>query len=238
MDEWRGKPPNEILTNPAVDHSSWHFFQALSWLDYATRENAPSAIHYAAFELRYGIEHLLFQLLVLASDSLSLKEYKQTIGNPQATRKLLASPPRNYTKLAEFAEIVVSVDRQAPRVQFWNLSDLFRDWGIASEFIHFVGPHSVTYSQTDWIGKAIARLASVLNPLWSDISTTIGHALIRPSQMPTEVHQAWTEFKNGTLAKDDLARRLMIMQPALRMRRKGETGWQHRGRRIWVIPKD
>ena len=132
-----GEPSNEILTNPAVDHSSWHFFQALSWLDYATRENAPSAIHYAAFELRYGIEHLLFQLLVLASDSLSVKEYKQTIGNPQATRKLLASPPRNYTKLAEFAEIVVSVDRQAPRVQFWNLSDLFRDWGIASELIRF-----------------------------------------------------------------------------------------------------
>ena len=112
-------------------------FFKLSWLDYATRENAPSAIHYAAFELRYGIEYLLFQLLVLASDSLSLKQYKQTIGNPQATRKLLASLPRNYTKLAEFAEIVVSVDRQAPRVQFWNLSDLFRDWGIASEFIRF-----------------------------------------------------------------------------------------------------
>jgi hypothetical protein len=56
--------------------------------------------------------------------------------------------------------------------------------------------------------------------------------------MPPEVHQAWTEFKDGTLAKDDLARRLMIMQPALRMRRKGETGWQHRERRIWMIPKD
>jgi len=65
MDEWRGKPPNEILTNPAVDHSSWHFFQALSWLDYATRENAPSAIITLAFELRYGIEHCFFSYLSL-----------------------------------------------------------------------------------------------------------------------------------------------------------------------------
>jgi hypothetical protein len=59
---WRGKSPKEILTNTPVDHSSWHFFQARSWLDYATRKDAPAAIHYAAFELRYGIEHLLFEL--------------------------------------------------------------------------------------------------------------------------------------------------------------------------------
>src|SRR5437762_13601654 len=35
------------------------FFQARSWLDYAKRASSPSAIHYAAFELRYGIEYLL-----------------------------------------------------------------------------------------------------------------------------------------------------------------------------------
>ena len=128
--DWRGKSPNEILINPPQNHSSWHFFQARSWLDYATRENAPSAIHYAAFELRYGIEYLLFELLVLASESLSLEEYKQTIGSPQATKKLLASPPRNYAKLSEFAEVVVSVDPQAPPIQFWNLNDLFRYWGV------------------------------------------------------------------------------------------------------------
>ena len=109
MQDWQGKSPNEILANPPVDHSSWHFFQARAWLDYATRENAPSAILYAALELRYGLEYLLFQLLVLASDSLSLREYKQAIGNPKQMKKMLKSPPRNYTKLAEFTEILVSV---------------------------------------------------------------------------------------------------------------------------------
>jgi hypothetical protein len=51
-----GRTPDEILNNVIVDSSSWHFFQALSWLDYAKRSQAPSAIHYAAFELRYGVE--------------------------------------------------------------------------------------------------------------------------------------------------------------------------------------
>jgi hypothetical protein len=201
VQEWTGKSPNEILTNCRLDHSSWHFFQARSWLDYATRKDAPSAIHYAAFELRYGIEYLLFELLVLTSESLSLEEYKQIIGNPQATKKLLRSPPRSYSKLLEFAEVVVSVDPQAPPIQFWTLNDLFRYWGVASEYLHFVGAHSATYSQTDWIAKAIARLDSVLHPIWSAITTKVGYAVMRPSQMPPEVHQAWTEFKDGTLAK-------------------------------------
>lgn len=90
-------------------------------------------------------------------------------------KKLLTSPTRNYTKLAEFAKVVISVDAEAPPVQFWNVRDLFRYWGIASEYIHFVGPHSVTYSETVWIAKAIARLDAVLNPLWRAVTTTIGH---------------------------------------------------------------
>jgi hypothetical protein len=108
---------------------------------------------------------------------------------------------------------------------------------VASEFLHFLGAHSVSYSQTDWTAKAIARLDSVLNPLWSAITGTIGNALIRPSQMQPEVRQAWIEFKDGTLTKDDLIRRLKIMRPALQMRR-GEKGWRHRGRRILKVPTD
>ena len=231
MQDWHRKSPNEILKNPPLDHSSWHFFQAWSWLDYATRENAPSAIHYAALELRYGLEFLLFQLLVLASESLSLREYKEAIRNPKQMKKMLKSPARNYAKLAEFSKIVVSVDSHAPTLQFWNLADLFRYWGIASEFLHFLGVHSLTYSQADWTAKAVARLDSVLKPIWSAVTGTFGIGLIKPSQMEPEVRQAWTEFKDDNLTKDDLIRRLGIMQPILRARRS-ETGWRHSGRRI------
>jgi hypothetical protein len=61
---------------------------------------------------------------------------------------------------------------------------------------------------------------------------------MRPSQMRPEVHQAWTEFKDGSLTRGGLIRRLKIVQPTLQMRTKGETGWQHRGRRVLMIPKD
>jgi hypothetical protein len=187
--------------------------------------------------LRYGIEYLVFELLVLASESLSLQEYRQAIGNPKQMKRMLASPARNYAKLAEFTKVVVSVDSHAPPLRFCNLNELFRYWGMASEFLHFVGAHSISYFRPDWTPKAIAKLDSVLNPLWSTVTETIGLALIRPSQMEPEVHQSWIEFKAGTLTKDDLFRRLKIMQPGLQARR-GKTGWGFRGRRMLAIPND
>jgi hypothetical protein len=235
--DWQGKSPEDILENPPTDQYVWHIFQARSWLDYATRENAPSAIHYAALELRYGIEYLLFQLLVLISESLTEQEYKRAIGRPHEMKKMLASPIRNYAKLAEFTETIGSVDANAPPLQFWNLDDLFRDWGTASEYLHFCGPHVATYSQTAWVAKAIARLDSVLDRLWSALTSTVGIAAMRPSQMEPEVRKAWEEFKNDDLKRDDLFLRLKIMQPALRMRR-GEQGWRFRGSRFLKIPKD
>jgi hypothetical protein len=130
--------------------------------------------------LRYGIEYLLFELLVLASESLTLDEYRQAVGKPKQMRRMLSSPARNYTKLAEFNRVITSVDLHAPPLRFWNLDELFRYWGVASEFLHFVGAHSLTYSEPDWAPKAIARLDSVLDPIWSAVTETLGTGLMKP----------------------------------------------------------
>src|SRR6266404_5072041 len=237
MNDFRGRSPDRILTNSIIDHSSWHFFQARSWLDYAMRGNAPSAIHYCAFELRYGLEYLLFELLVLTGESLTLREYRSAIGKPKEMKKLLSGSARNYGKLAEFSAIVVSVDSHAPALQFWDLEKIFRYWGIASEFLHFVGPHEVSYAGTEWLTPAIARLDAVLDEIWKMITGTLGKAIMRPSQMEPEVRQGWLEFSDGKLSKADLKTRLRLMQPGLKARR-GESGWRHRGRRVYKIPTD
>ena len=72
------------LAGPAMN-----FFQALSWLDNAKRSQVPSAIHYAAFELRYGIEYLLFELLVLANKNLTQVEYERCLGDPNEMKRCL-----------------------------------------------------------------------------------------------------------------------------------------------------
>src|SRR5213075_2723190 len=109
-----------------LDHSSWHFFQAHSWLDYATREDAPSAIHYAAFELRYGLEYLLFELLVLANESLTPAQYDRCLGNPAEMRRMLKNRGPNYDRLAEFTQAILSLEPNAPKLRYWDLNELFR----------------------------------------------------------------------------------------------------------------
>ena len=139
-----GRTANEILANEVLDHSSWHFFQAVSWLDFAKRTQRPAALHYAALDLRCGIEYLLFELLVLASRGLTEQEYRKCLADPKAMKKALRSSNLDCDKLAEFTRILLSLDRRAPELRFWKLDDLFRYWGTASELLHFVGaslPH-------------------------------------------------------------------------------------------------
>jgi len=220
MMNYEGRNANQILANQLIDHSSWHFFQAISWLDFAKRTQKPSALHYAAFELRYGIEYLLFELLVLSNRNLTEKEYRKCVGDPHRMKKMLESSEVSYGTLVEFSRILLDLDRDAPKLRFWNLEDLFKYWGTASELLHFVGAHTRTYSDDGWFVRSLARLESVLHPIWTASTTTLGFGLLSRDTMEPEVRQAWEEFSAGTLNEDDLKTRMRIIQPALRERRR------------------
>jgi hypothetical protein len=210
-----GRSADQILANPHVDHSSWHFFQAVSWADLAKRTQRPSALHYAAFELRYGIEYLLFQLLVLSNRSLTEEEYQKCVGDPHTMKKMLQSSEVGYTKRVEFTRILLELDPRAPKLRFWKLEELFKNWGIASELLHFVGAQSRTYEDGQWFVKSLARLESVLNPVWTASTTTFGFGLLSKNEVEPEVQQAWEEFSAGTLKEEDLKIRMHIIQPIL-----------------------
>ena len=216
-----GKDPNAIFNNKPVDHSAWHFFQARAWIDYAKRSQLPSAIHYASFELRYGIEYLLFELLVLANDSLTELEYEKCLGDPKAMKKMLSTLGVNYHKLAEFTQALLSLTPEAPKLIFWSIDELFRFWGIASSYLHFVGAHSLTYGSKEWFIRAIAELKEVVEKIWKDITGTVGKGVFRPSKMQPEVHAAWVDFLSGSISKDKLILRMRIMKPVLDARKMG-----------------
>ena len=210
-----GRNPNQILNNSIQDSFSWNIFQAISWLDYAKREQSPSAIHYAAFELRYGIEYLLFELLVLANESLSEVEYKKCIGDPKEMKKLLRTLGPTYSKLSEFSEVLMKIDPKTPEFRFWDINQLFRYWGTASRYLHFFGAQTLTYEDDSWVIKSIAEIERILQKLRKDLTETIGTAIMRPSGMAPEVHQAWVEFSTGALSIEDVRIRMNIALPIL-----------------------
>lgn len=210
--DFTGRSPEQILRNAIFDDSSWHFFQARSWIDLAKRSQLPSTIHYAAFELRYGVEYLLFELLQLANDSLTQRDYERCLGDPRMMKRMLSRLGANYQRLAEFTEVLLSLDPRAPKFWFWDIDKLFRYWGTASEYLHFVGAQALTYQDANWLIKSIAALERPLEELWKGVAGTIGKGIMRPSGMNPEVHAAWIEFSTGKLAKDDLILRMQISQ--------------------------
>jgi len=211
-----GRSPNEILDTTVVNSSSWHFFQALSWLDYAKRSQAPSAIHYAAFDLRYGIEYILFELVTLTSENFTRAEYEKCLGDPGEMKKMMFANSPNYSRLCEFTKMALAIDSGGLNLRFWDIKELFRYWGIASSYLHFVGIKNM-----EWLIESIAELESVLNKIWNEVTAetqTLGVGLFRPAEMEPEVHDAWIEYLSNRLSNEDLHLRLKLMQPAIRAR--------------------
>jgi hypothetical protein len=212
-----GKSADQILANPLKEHASWHFFQAASWLDFAKRLKNPSALQYAAMELRYGVEYQLYQLLVL-SGMRTEKQYQKCLGNPKAMKKMLESSDSKYEKHSDFTRILMSLVPNAPQMRYWSLTDLFKYWGIASEFLHFFGDHSRTNADREWLNKSVGRLEKVIFPIKEALTKTQAVGLINRSSMEPEVKQAWEEFSAGTLDEENLKLRMKIIQPILKAR--------------------
>jgi len=211
----------EIIENPLVDHSSWHFFQAMSWLDLAKRTQNPSLLHYSAFELRYGIEYLLFELLVLTNRGLSEADYKKCLGSASAMKKLLRANRDRYERLSSFTSILMDISgAETIKLQYWKLGELFEYWGKASELLHFVGAHSLTYCDVSWFVKALARLEETINKVWLPSISTLGFGMMKPDTMEPEVRQAWEEYNQGSLSEEDLKIRMTLIQPVLKERRR------------------
>ena len=210
-----GKTADQILDNPFVPMSTWHVFQALSWVDLAKRRQSASALLYAAIELRYGLEYLLFELLVIANPKLTESEYKECIGSPKKIRKLLETDGRIYAKRAEFTKILLSLESQPLKLRYWDLSEIFRYWGVASSYLHFWGSHNRTNQDLNWSIKGIAEIEKIAETIYSEAQQTLGVGFMSLEGMPPEVKIAWDEFVSDKLSAEDLRIRMKILRPIL-----------------------
>src|SRR5437867_3850964 len=84
------RTPEEIVGYDRAFDPAWHFWQALSWIDYAKRKTNIAALQYAALELRFGIEHLWFDIIIVAvGGKLDIREYSRCKGNSTKMYKIL-----------------------------------------------------------------------------------------------------------------------------------------------------
>ena len=211
-----GLTAEQILSNPLLHDSSRHLAQAASWLDYLLRTQKVSAIHYAAIELRYGIEYLLAELLVLNGKLITEAEYQECLGKDgfAVMKGKLGKAGAQYEKLAVFTMMVVSVS-SSPRFTVWNLASLSRSWGVSSKYLHFRGSHARTYADDKWLLSAIAELQGALAYPLGECQNSPSSAIMRPDGMEPEIRRAWDEFNSGTLSEAEVKLRLSLLEPAL-----------------------
>ena len=214
------RTPEQIVGSERKFDSAWHFWQSLSWLDYAKRNISITALQYAALELRFGIEHLWFDIIVTTlGGRLDVDEYSRCKGNRTKMYKILDRLSPDHEKLVRFTNICGSLDRRQPPLIEWDMPRLKRLHGETSEnLLHFLGIPNETTDRPEWFVETLTLLETGVNYIWHCLRTARTGQLDIDS-MPPEVRQAWEDFRSGQIDEDSVRTRLRLSTPVLRKRR-------------------
>jgi hypothetical protein len=213
------RPPEQIVGGKRLFDSAWHFWQALSWIDYAKRNTSITALQYAAIELRLGIEHLWFDIIVTAvGGRLDISEYSRCKGDSTKMYKVLDRLSPDHAKLVRFTNISGSLNPSQPLLIEWDMPRLKRLHGETSQYLHFLGIPSETIDSPDWFVSALTLLETGVTYIWHHL-TTARTGQLSIGSMPREVRDAWEAFRSGQIDEDSVRTRLQLAQPTLRKRR-------------------
>lgn len=214
------RTPEQIVSSNRLFDSAWHFWQALSWLDHAKRKINISALQYAALELRFGIEHLWFDIIVTAvGGKLDIGEYSRCKGDSTKMYKVLDRLSPDHAKLVRFTNITGSLDPHAPPLVEWDMPRLKRLHGEASQYLHFLGVPPETTDSPEWFVDGLTILETGSAYIWQRL-TTARTGQLDIASMPPEVRDAWEGFRSDELSEDAVRTRLQLAQPVLRRRRR------------------
>jgi hypothetical protein len=233
--DYRNRSPEAIVALPRDFDSSWHVFQALSWLDYAKRNHNITALQYAALELRNGIELLCFQIIVNAVGSkLDRVSYVRCTQDATKMYKILAKLRPDYKKLIRFTRICMELDRNAPRIIEWNLSKLMRLHGNISRYLHFQGDPKETWDSNNWFVRFLSLIENTATYLKDEYKSGATGTISTDDMIP-EVEDVWHDFRDGIISEDSAKTRLRLAQPILK-RRKIVIPWEIGGNFPNIVP--
>jgi hypothetical protein len=204
-----GLSADQILNTRPIEGSSRHIFAAKAWLDNARRTDLPATVLYAAIELRYGIEYLLFECVVLTG-FMTEERYARCLGEPAEMKRILSENGTKYDKLCDFYEALSSIEA-LPTSHRWNIKSLFKAWGMASQYLHWSGSHSRSHDQRAWRVNAIAQLEGVVEGIWIALTTTPGSGLMRPEGMKPSIRAIWDDYAAGKIDFESVIQRLRLL---------------------------
>jgi len=213
-----GQSLEQIINQPHIDMPGWHVHASLRWIDYADRVEAPMALHYAAFHLRYAIEQLWLTIFSAAcSTSFSVRHYKQALRQPTKLYKLVKKYAPEYEKFAEFDQLIQQVDPKfRPRTVVWDNTTLSRIHGRCSEkLLHVQKGGDEDYLSKPWIIDRTNFLRDSAQWMWS-LMRTGGKVLVNyPDGLRGEPRIVWESFRDGKIDAESAKLRLQLIHPLI-----------------------
>ena len=222
--EFRGKSPDQILTEKRNSIASWHVHQTRCWLDYCEREDNVNGLYYAALELRMAIEQLWYSYVITVThDTITRKKYVQYTRSHAKLRKFMEKVKPHYAKLARFSNLCLKQAKNPTRVIEWDISRLIGAHHELSGYLHFHGIAEETWENDSWLAECKQLLHHTASYLWDELSTGATGAM-REETMEPEVLAMWVKFRDGRLSDEDCLLGLEIAGPVFRRRKLFYTG--------------
>jgi hypothetical protein len=214
--DFQGRTAKQIVNESPGSDSAWHVHAALSWIDYVKRSSAATALYYAGFHLRLGIEYLWFQIFWAARRaSLSAAEYRKAIATATKLYKLIDSLAPDYTKFGEFQQIVAALDsRPHPPTVIWDIDRLKRIHGeCGKRLLHFQGILGGDYLSDAWAIRQLAFLDESAMWIWNTMKSRGNLVVYRPEGLIPQAQSIWEDFRTGQIDAESVRYRLQIVRP-------------------------
>ena len=218
--DYKNRDLEEIIGQEISFDSVGHFYRAVSLLDYFDRTKLLTSLLYSSIEARMGIEHLLFEQLVLSVGlKLSQDDYERCLNNRMKFEKLIQELSPDYEKLQQFTGAVLELTRMEngrpiPELVFWRPRELMKNWGKLSKYLHWFGAKTQTTDKSDWVDEYQNNIRSILLPIWERMLSG-PPGLLHPDNMEPHVHDIWADFKDEKIDVDSVKRRLYLIHPIL-----------------------
>lgn len=219
--EYRGRLPEQIISDRVYFDSVGYAFRALSWLDIAKQTRNVCALQYAAHDTRQAIEQLFFEEIVLSvGAALDREEYERVRGNSTKLHKILKRLSPDYARLAQFTQVIVSADPQSPPLVTWDHKALMKHWRRISTYLHWAGEPAQTVERDGWIDQGIGAVERAALHIWDNNRAGLT-GIIMPKKMKSEIRDCWERFRCGDIDIESVRRIGHIALPILSGRIRG-----------------
>lgn len=217
--DYKNRSPGQILSEHPYFDSVGHVYRAVSWLDYFEHTKRFSSLLYSCMEARMGIEHLLFEELVVSTGfRLDKNDYEKCLRSRMKFRKLIQNLSPDYEKLQQFTRVALELmrletDGSVPQLVFWKIRDLEQSWGKLSAYLHWSGASNETTGDPARVSGSYIEVRDTISFLWERMSSG-PTGILHFDDMKPHVRDIWADYRNDEIDIDSVRRRLKLVGPA------------------------